>query len=190
MRISFRENVSKATFPLCLLAVLLVSLTAYDDFFQKTYCVVINPLQRNTDDFEWFLSCSNVRQTIDMSKSTNIRDNASDNNGWNFYSIDDPSRSGVLSIIVIKDRDKLIFYPRLQGNDASITIESPENNTLNRLFSLKSNSDTWTPISRQYYVNIYCVDHGWLKKFFPVQLNIVLKERSSQIWHRNGQIFF
>jgi len=181
---------SKAAFGLCLVAVIIASLMLYDDVFQKTYCVLIDPCLDKTNDSELFLSCSNVRQSVVLNRSVNIRDNMSEQEGWRFYSIDDPSQEGILVIEVIKDRNKFVFYPRLQGKAASIAVVTAENNTMNQLFMLKSRGNDWTPISRQYHVNTYCADHGWLNKQFPLHLTIVLTGQTSQIWHRDGKVFF
>lgn len=190
MKDFLRTSLSRAAFPICLLAVFSAGVAAHDDFFQKTYCMVARPLMSNTDGFEGFRDCSNVRQSVDLGASTNIRDSASESEGWRVYTADDPSRPGILQVTVIKDRSDLVFYPRLQGQDAFISVDTPENNTVNRLFLLKSAGESWTPISRQYNLNLFCADHGWLKKFFPLRLTVILNGRSSQLWHRNGQIFF
>jgi len=176
---------NRLVFSLAVLAVVLAVLSGYGDFRQAAYCNLVFPFLPPQRGIDRLLSCSNVAQRI-LSGLDQVEDIPASVEGWRVYRPKgDYAR---ILVSVEKDREALVFYPRLEGEGASIFVfETPWKK---RLVMLEGKERQWTPIGEQYSICLYCTDNGWARNVFPVSLEIVLDGKWTELWHKDGKIFF
>ncbi len=132
------------------------------------------------------LGCSNIEQRLDGPLP---RDVPAATPGWSVFAPDGDGEARV-SVTLRKYADRVVFYPRVNGPDASVTVNEPMGNFSKKLFSLTGRAGGWTPEGDQYALCLECVENGWSDEEFPVTLEIVLKGRGSQLWHKGDTVFF
>lgn len=171
-------------------ATILIALALYllqPGFAQRAWCNIIVPMQNPALTREYFFDCSNVRQQIISME--NIVDQPSDDPRWRFFTPKDPSKPGKLLIWIKKDRNKVILYPRMSGPLDVVTIHEMRNHQRRMLFFVEGSEGRWSPISKQYVLNLCCVDFGWIDEEFDVKLTINIYG-FGQIWHKDENIFY
>ena len=154
-------------------------------------CDCIAPLLPVAPLREKFRTCSDIEQAVDATASSNVVSTPSDVPGWECFSPADPTRPAWLTVRLRKDRDQIVFYPRLGGPANAIDITAMDTATQGRnIFHFTARAPGWTPISSQYSVDLRCVRHGYSRADFDVLLRIKLTGKATQIWHKGGLIFF
>lgn len=174
----------RLVFSLAAAAVVLAVLGGYGDFRQSAYCNLVFPLLSPVTGLDRLLSCSNVEQRI-LSGLDQMEDIPASVEGWRIYR--PKGESARILVSVAKDRNEVVFYPRLEGEGAAINVFESLNR---RLVMLSGKAKQWTPIGEQYSVCLYCMRNGWARNVFPVTLEIVLDGKWTELWHKDGKIFF
>lgn len=137
-------------------------------------------------------SCSNVRQAIHLEKSQNVKRLQTDVDGWEMWVAEDTTRPGLLCLTFVRDRQRMIFYPRLSGKDSSVGVYegNPRGGLMRRLGYVAGQDNVWTNIGQQCSINTSCVEYGEQAKEFDVTLYFVLTGPWSQVWVKNQNILF
>lgn len=135
---------------------------------------------------ERLLACSNIDQTVDAPEAS---DEPADVRGWSMF-VARGDAPATITVVLRKQADRVVFYPRLGGPGASVTVEEPLGKYRRKLFSLAAAGPGWTPIGAQYPLCLSCVENGWSDEPFPVTLLITLAGRGTQLWHRGEAVFF
>lgn len=148
--------------------------------------VLTLPAVNPTPVRERLLRCSNIAQTVDAPGVTN---RPADVAGWDMFTVTDDAPA-VLTVVLRKQTDRVVFYPRLAGPQARVTVEEPLGRFARLLFSLSGQGGTWTPVGAQYPLCLGCVENGWSQEAFPVTLRITLTGRGTQLWHQGETVFF
>lgn len=162
------------------------ALLAYKDFPNAVSCVFPSFPLANALRVQRFLPCSSVEQTI-VSRSSLV-EQAADIPGWSFFS---PEKNrGALRVRVVKDRDRLIFYPRVSGAESSVTVYEVLGNWKKIIFQLRGEPDTWTPVSAMFPLCFECVENGWANAMQPVEFEVRLEGKWAQLWHKESSVFF
>jgi hypothetical protein len=154
----------------------------------RTWCNIIVPLKSSDYKQEYFLECSNVQQQI--ISMDNVSDQPSDDSPWGVFTPKDPTRPGLLHVKVKKDRDRLILYPRTSSAQDAVTIQEFNGYKRRILFYEAGSEKGWTPISRQYNLELSCADSGWEDRLIDVELLITINGKWGQVWHKDNAIFF
>lgn len=142
-------------------------------------------------DTSHLFSCSNVRQAVMPELSQNVKRMPSDVPGWDMWVAEESSMPGVLAVKFVKDRPRMIFYPRMSGTDSGVGVfEGHKDGPMKRLASVTGADKSWTEIGKQCAVNVSCVEHGHLDKEFDVIVYFVLTGPWSQLWTNNQSILF
>lgn len=162
----------------------------YDNFWNSVLCTFYFPFADKETGGSKFLSCSNVEQVIDEDNSRNLADNAEPGTDWRVFAPSSPDAPAVLRITVKKDRDVVIFYPRLEGEESSIVVYADDGSHQRRLFALQGRKGAWTEMSRQYRLDLRSAPYGWFRRDVDVTLLIVLTGKWSQIWHLGSVVLF
>lgn len=134
---------------------------------------------------EGFASRSFISQKLAPQGKENLDDApAPEMPGWSTFRPADPDRPGLLTVKV-KPGDNMVFHPRLGGNTPAITAWTLEpDGTRREVFYLRSAPDLWTPIGARFQLDLPPDASG------EKTVLIELKGRYSQLWHKNGDIFF
>lgn len=164
---------------------LMVVMFAYPSFDQYTFCNIVAPFKQTNNGQSYLLSCSNVRQQI-ISMQNVIHEHDTDS-GYDILKVQDSKNPGIVEVQVKKDRQQVLFYPRLSGKDT--TVEILEGSTSRRLFFAEGIAGKWNPIGEQHTVSLYCAQEGF-NQDYDVTLRLVLKGQWAQVWTKNGCIFF
>jgi len=149
-------------------------------------CAVVVPDVDPAPHRARLLGCSNIEQRIDAPLPPDVPAEVPD---WSMFT---PGEEGVARVYVTlrKYAGQVVFYPRLYGADASVTVSEPLGKFSKKLFSLTGRDAGWTPAGDQYALCLSCVENGWSDEDFPVTLEIVLAGRGSQLWHKGDIVFF
>ncbi|GAB6037996.1 hypothetical protein JCM15519_25550 [Fundidesulfovibrio butyratiphilus] len=153
------------------------------------WCELAVPFQSVTDNREKLFCCSNVEQEIAYTDADNVALSPADVTGWMTLSPRDPARPARVRVQVIKDRDELLFYPRVGGADSRVSVIQPNGGWPRPLFLLQGREGAWTSISRQYRLCVACLDNSF-DRGYRASLEIVLQGRWAQLWTKDGKIFF
>lgn len=132
------------------------------------------------------LGCSNIDQTVD---APGVTDAPADVAGWRMF-VAEADAPAVITVVLRKGADRVVFYPRLGGPGGRVTVEEPMGAFRRLLFSLAGHREGWTPIGAQYPLCLSCVENGWSDEAFPVTLRITLTGRGTQLWHKGETVFF
>ena len=178
-----------AAFALLALAAGVVLLARSPDASALAWCELVVPFRSVTDNREKFLCCSNVEQEVSYSEEDNVALSPADVEGWMKLSPRDPARPATIRVKVIKDRDDLVFYPRVGGADSTVSVMQPNGGWPRPLFRLRGQAKTWTSISRQYRLCAACLDNSFDRGYMS-SLEIVLQGPWAQLWTKDGKIFF
>ena len=166
------------------LAVLAAVVGAYPNFLQCFWCNMVVPFMDSKIGLTHLLDCSNVRQEV-LSRE-NIVEEPADVAGWTICRPADPSRAAVVIVKVKKDREHVIFYPRMSGLETFAEVwEAGQPTRLVRVSGIA----VWSPIGEQHSVRLMCAEKGWHNDY-DVTLRLVLFGRWAQIWIKDGRIFF
>ena len=171
-----------------LLACFLGATRFYDDFANCVLCTLIAPFQARTTNKVHFLSCSNVLQTVSRDAAT-VRDASEPGTPWDFFTPADGHRAE-LRVTLKKDRDTVLFYPRVSGSDGAVIVYAEDGVYRRRLFALHGTEGQWTAMGQQFTLDLRCAPYGFSAKDLDVSLVIVLTGKWSQLWHLGSAIFF
>ncbi|EFL50845.1 hypothetical protein DesfrDRAFT_2421 [Solidesulfovibrio fructosivorans JJ]] len=152
-----------------------------------SYCAltlpVVDPVPRHTR----LLGCSNMEQRPEWGDAADI---ATDTPGWRMYTPKPGQEEARIVVRLRKYSDRVVFYPRLSGAAASVTVNELLGPFSKKLFSLSGRDGRWTQVGAQYPLCLGCVENGWSDEEFPITLEIVLKGQGSQLWHKGKIVFF
>lgn len=183
----FSGRLSGAIFPwLVGLGALVGFGAASGHVFHEARCAVILPEVDPAPRRARLLGCSNIEQRFDAPQAVDL---PAETSGWRMFTPGEKDTVTV-SVRLRKYTDRVIFYPRLLGSDASVTVNEPVGQFRKKLFSLTGRDGTWTPVGDQYGLCLGCVENGWSDEEFPVTLDIVLTGRGAQLWHKGDTVFF
>lgn len=157
---------------------------AYPSFPQSVWCNLVAPFLDSGTGQTTLLRCSNVRQEI-LARE-NLEQTPAEVPGWTVLRPSQTDRPAELIVKIKKDRDQVLFYPRLSGPEAFVEVW--EANTATRLTHIAGQTG-WNPIGEQHRVCLYCAADGWLQDY-DVTLKLVLSGRWTQVWMKDNQIFF
>lgn len=174
-----------------LLAATAAGLAVSPDLPETVVCDCLAPLTEPVMVRERWRSCSDVFQAIVPESSINVVSRPSEVEGWDCYVPADPAKPGWLAVRLRKDRDSMVFFPRLAGRGSSISVLAEDTAQQRRaIFRLTGKSAAWTPVSGQYALDLRCVRYGRVDAEFETVVLLRLSGSSTQIWHKNGVIFF
>jgi|GEM_PF-2930049 len=159
--------------------------TASGTFSHDVRCVLdvpdINPCSVRSR----LLACTNLEQRLESPIPAN---SSTENAEWDmFVGGQEPVK---VLVTLRKSTDKVVFYPRVHGQEARVTVNEWLGNFRKELFRLTGDEAGWTPVGAQYPVCLACVENGWSAEEFPVTLEIVLMGRGAQLWHKGDIVFF
>lgn len=163
---------------------LMALVAAYPSFPQCVWCNMVVPFMDSGTGQTYLLDCSNVRQEV-LSRE-NIVAEPADVPGWTVLRPVDPGRPAVLTVKLKKDREQVIFYPRMSGPEAFVEVWEEGQPT--RLACVSGRA-AWSPIGEQRLVRLLCAQNGW-RNDYDVTLRLVCSGRWAQIWIKDGRIFF
>ncbi len=169
------------------LGTLLVALAfgqASGHFWHAARCAVLLPDVDPPPGRAKLLSCTNIEQAV-YELSPGLTDAPAESSGWSMI-----TGTGAVTVILRKQADRVVFYPRLYGEDASVTVSEVLGRYRKKLFSLHGKPNTWTPIGTRQAVCLSCVENGWSDEEFPITLEIVLTGNRAQLWHKGEAVFF
>lgn len=172
-----------------LLGCFFVATLFYADFGNSVLCTIVAPWRAQTTGKSRFFSCSNVLQTILSPQAGEVRDTPQPGTPWSFFTPADGKRATV-RVTVKKDRDNLVFYPRLSGKDSTVTVYVADGSYRRRLFALRGTDGRWTAMGQQFTLDLRCAPYGYSPKELDEHLLIVLTGKWSQLWHLGPAVFF
>jgi hypothetical protein len=159
---------------------------ATGSFWYDAACALLVPQFDPPSRRERLLGCSNLEQHLSVPLVAN--DTSTGEPGWRMITAD---RDGAtVRVTLRKGADRVVFYPRVFGDNAKITINEPVGRYRRLLFSLTGRDGVWTPVGTQYGLCLSCVENGWSSEEFPVTLDITLSSRGAQLWHKDDIVFF
>ncbi|MFU2207809.1 hypothetical protein [Solidesulfovibrio sp. C21] len=161
----------------------------YADFSNSVLCTLIAPFRSQTTGKIRFLSCSNVLQTVTLPDAAAVRDMPEPGTPWSFFTSAADRRTEV-RVTVKKDRDTVIFYPRVSGKDSAVTVYAEDGPYRRRLFALHGTDGKWTEMGQQFILDLRCAPYGYSPKEFDEHFLIVLTGKWSQLWHLGPAVFF
>lgn len=174
-----------------LVAAVAAGLAVSPDLPETVVCDCLAPLAESAPARERWRTCSDVSQAVLPESSVNVVSRPSDVDGWDCYVPADPGKPGWLAVRLRKDRDAVMFFPRLAGQGSSISVLAEDTAQQRRtIFRLTGKSAAWTPVSAQYALDLRCVRYGRASADFETVVLLRLSGGSTQIWHKNGVIFF
>jgi len=175
-----------APFLLCLAAVA-AGLSLYPDFFRSVRCGCLEPLKSAPLSKGQLLPCSNIPQSIDWARTTNVTLAKGDVEGWDVLTPTDPEQPAVLSVKLDRDRDEAIWFPRMSGEECAITVLTDGNRPVDRLRGAAS----WTPIGARRRLNLRCLRYGDVEHDDVGELiRIQMYGKWAQVWSKQGMVFF
>lgn len=157
---------------------------AYPSLPQCAYCQLVVPFQGSATGLTHLLACSNVRQAV-VGLENAVEDQA-DAPGWRILHPQDPDRPAEVLVKLKKDRDRVLFYPRMSGGDSFVEVW--EAGSARRLAAITGQA-SWNPVGEQHTMTLTCVEHGHTQDF-DVTLRFVLMGRWAQLWMKDGNIVF
>jgi hypothetical protein len=168
-----------------------VGVSTYNNFFLDVYCGCIAPLESRAVLRTKLLACSTVEQYVDWENSFNITVSpSSEVTGWEVVSPKDPQVPAQLSVVVVRDRNEAVWYPRLSGVGSFIDLVA-DDDPGHRLMERVRGETAWSPIGAQHIVNLNCLKYGHIKdRDISTKLIIKLNGRWTQLWFRQGAILF
>lgn len=146
-------------------------------------CAFANSVQDAAWRHEKLISQSGFSQTL--ASAANTTDEASEIKGWNVFRPNDPNQPAVIRLTLEGPADEAIFFPRLSGGEASISLAAMKNGRAETVLFLHGAPDAWTPISAQFPLDLRC-----LREDGRVELIITLQGRWTQLWNKDSVIFF
>ena len=131
-----------------------------------------------------FLSRSATKHTPLWNSAVNLDDSPSQEvSGWRVLTPKEPGQPATLTLDAAPD-SRVVFFPRLSGSDASVQVfELMPDGSRRSVFVMAGVADDWTPISAQYPL---ILPDGGGKRV----LEIELRGRYCQLWHKDGNILF
>ena len=167
------------------LAVALVVGAASGPFWHDVRCVILIPDVDPRMIRSRFLACTNLEQRFEAPLPA---DQATEVATWRvFEGGEEPVR---VAVTLQKSVDRVVFYPRVGGSGARVSVYERLGTFQKELFRLRGAGGGWTPIGAQYVVCLSCVENGWSAEEFPVTLEIELTGRGAQLWHKGDIVFF
>lgn len=155
--------------------------------FHDGYCALAVPAVDPSPRRMRLLGCSNIEQ---HPFSEETADHAAGTPGWRVFTPRPGRKRARVFVTLRKYTGHVIFYPRLSGADSAVTVNEPLGPFSKKLFSLTGHDGRWTQVGAQYPLCLDCVENGWSDEEFPITLEIVLKGRGSQLWHKGDIVFF
>jgi 4-amino-4-deoxy-L-arabinose transferase-like glycosyltransferase len=133
---------------------------------------------------EAFLARSATRHDPNWSQAANLGDSPSQEfPGWRVLAPKDPDAPAIVTIEAEVNQDT-VFYPRLEGSDASVQVfEVLPDGSSRPVLLMAGVPSEWTPISAQYPL---ILPPGPKER----TLRIELRGRYCQLWHKDGAILF
>ncbi|MFU2207801.1 hypothetical protein [Solidesulfovibrio sp. C21] len=140
----------------------------------------------------FFLSCSNVRQQIDETRFYNIKNERTPIPGWQLYTTVDPNKNSYIIVKLHRDRDKVIFYPRVNAKNGRVVVYLQDGYYKRKLFDSGPyvSENRWSDISMQYDLDLSSVSGESQDKETDINLVVVLTGSWAQLWHKGNAIFF
>lgn len=174
--------------PACLSVIAIAAgLRVYPDFLVSVRCACIEPLKAPELSTGKLLPCSNLNQRIDWANSSNIARNPGNDDGWETLSPADPQLPAMLSVVVVRDRDEAVWFPRLSGKESSISLLSDERRQIDHI----GGAEGWTPIGAKRTLFLRCLHYGHAGNAdVPERVLIRLIGKWTQIWSKQGMVFF
>lgn len=130
-----------------------------------------------------FLDASSVRQSVSGGGGglSSFQESPS---GWERL---EPvgGASGSLAARLVNPGRDLIFYPRLSGAQSEVRVIALENGGEREIFAARGVKDTWTPVGMQFRIPA-----DLLGTAPELSLEIRLSGPSSQLWIKQGAVFF
>lgn len=157
---------------------------AYPNLPQCAYCQLAAPFLGSATGLTDLLRCSNARQAV-VGLDNAVEDQA-DVPGWRILRPQDPGRPAEVLVKLKKDRDRVLFFPRMSGADSSVEVW--EAGSARRLAAVAGKA-AWNPVGEQHAVLLTCVERGYAQDF-DVTLRFVLTGRWAQLWMKDGDILF
>lgn len=135
------------------------------------------------------LACSNIRQGIVTESSKNILITKPDVTGWSICLAKDKRFPAVLSVNITYDRPYAICYPRIEGKNSFIRIYETSG-AFRSLAKITSYKQGWSDIGQQYRLDLDLLEHAPQDSEFGANLSFVLFGPDSQLWIKDGNVFF
>lgn len=159
---------------------------SFDAFFSCQWNNIFEPRQRVHTEL---LDCSNIQQKIDRVDDRLLLQKA-DVDGWDVYSVKNGSKFGSIVIDVLKDRDRLIFFPRLPSGHSRVLVYDVTNGTRKIVETITNESAAWMPIGLQSYLCTQCFRYSGILYNVNLKIEIQLIGTNAQLWVKDKRAFF
>jgi hypothetical protein len=146
-------------------------------------CAFASSVQDAVWRHEKLISQSGFSQTLAL--AANTADEPAEVEGWNVFKPNDFNQPAVIRLTLEGPQGEAVFFPRLSGGDAFISVAAVENGRTKTVFLLNGAPDVWTPIGAQFPLDLRC-----LRENDRVELIITLQGRWTQLWNKDSVIFF
>jgi len=169
----------------------LISLRKYHHIWHTIYCTALYQLTSWNPKVTAFRMCSNVNQKVVQELCTNLEwVEQVGQLGWFAISNADKTQPGRIRIRVFRDRDSVVFFPRLNNASSKIEIYEIRDHNRRKLFSISGNDTSWTAMGEQHSINLGCCIDGYLADVYEVDFEIILSGPWAQIWVSKDMIFY
>lgn len=175
----------QAVFTLGLLLIGLAFLAASGPGWHEVWCLLALPGRGSPTAKTRLLACSNIEQTFEAFDAVDTPASVS---GWSVLS--PRGDKAVVRVRLRKSTDEAVFYPRLPGPGAAVSVNEAMGDMRRELFRMSRTEAGWTAIGEQQRLCLRCVENGWSDEEFAVVLDIELLGSGSQLWHKGNVVLF
>lgn len=124
-----------------------------------------------------------ARQETDLGDAAGREDSAPESGGFAHLAPKEATGSVRVRVTARDVGEGTIFYPRLGGEDARVTVRRvAADGRREVIFALTGPAKGWTPVSAQYRLPLPAKG--------PLELEIELEGRGAQLWHDHGAVLF
>ncbi len=146
-------------------------------------CAFRETRQEAAYEHEKLIPKSGQRHTLQSAGG--VREEKAEIPGWTKYAPQNPNVPAEIVLSLEKTSDQIVFFPRLSGADACVTVEDVKDGEGTTVFELRGAPDVWTPIGAQYRLDVRCLGGPG-----AAVLKITLRGRWAQLWVRDDNILF
>lgn len=147
------------------------------------YCACVDEIVPAVYEHEKLKAASSLRQTLEY--GANAMEAPSEIAGWSVYRPQNPEEPAVMRVSMERSKGEAIFFPRVSGADASVSVAEIRPEGRAKVFEFKGSPKGWTPIGAQYRLPLRCLGENG-----RILLEITLRGRWSQLWNKDSTIFF
>jgi len=171
--------------------ILIISRISYtDESFNAFFCCQwTNVYESRQRVHTKLLDCSNVQQKI-VQVDDSLQLQKADVDGWNVYSVKNGSKFGSIAIDILKDRDQLIYFPRLPSGHSRVVVYDITNGARKVVETITNESAAWMPIGLQSHLCTQCFRYSGILYDVNLQIEIQLIGTNAQLWVKDGRAFF